>query len=105
MKQKERDDIKAQHVQRITTNNGNTTIWEDCAKCRQPWPCFSLRALAHIERLEKGLSAILEEHIEVPRGRRDRASQCCVCLFHDDDWPCATFLEARAALRGSDGNN
>ena len=61
---------------------------------------YALALVARIEELEKGLRAVLREHPEVPLPVHPF---CAVCAPADTHWPCATVLEARAALGGEDG--
>ena len=50
---------------------------------------YALELVSRIEELEKGLRAILNEHRDNEWGR---------CLSDEQDYPCVTVLEARAAL-------
>lgn len=49
---------------------------------------------AEVQRLQDGLRAILREHQE----SEGVYSYCRICAASDGLWPCATVLEARAAL-------
>ena len=61
-------------------------------------------ALARIEELEKGLRAILEGHACDPEFPETHPwARCTICSPQEKRWPCATVLEARAALGGEDG--
>ena len=82
----------------------------DCPSCdeyvcsRGPWEvCDAARLLAEVERLRKGLRAVLREHWEsATPGSRGLLRHCGICSPQEKRWPCVTVLEARAALGGEE---
>ncbi len=93
-------DIKARHW-----NQGGFHLCPECEEytCTHGIvdACDAGRLVAEVERLQKGLRAILREHRPVTF--YGHAAHCQLCSPQEKRWPCTTVLEARAALGGEDG--
>ncbi len=78
---------------------GRGTAYPEQCVCGLAWPCDAGRLVAEVERLQKGLRAILREHRAV---RTPVRPYCCICAPQEGEWPCTTVLEAGAALGGEE---
>ena len=91
-------DIKARHW-----NQGGFHLCPECEEytCTHGIvdACDAGRLVAEVERLQKGLRAILREHRAV---RTPVRPYCCICAPQEGEWPCTTVLEAGAALGGEE---